>query len=260
MFLAEDAFALSLLFHLNSEPWTNITGYPGLQAHAQFKTVPSPEPAVVLPKPPSSPLMELIAARHSCRNFAPATISLHQLACMLHAGYGITGLRDWPGGLLMFERAVPSAGGLYPLELYVICNQVEDVKPGLHHLNARDHTLEYIGGPLPIPDVLQGLLQQGFTRDAAAFIFIAAVLPRTLKKYGPRGYRYLLMEAGHVAQNICLSATELGLATLCLGGFSDHKINSLLRLDGREEVTLYAIALGYSAAAHPSEGPVPRFY
>jgi SagB-type dehydrogenase family enzyme len=251
MFLAEDAFALSLLFHLNSEPWNNITGYAGLQAHAQFKTVPSLEPAVVLPKSPPSPLMELIAARHSCRDFAPGTISLHQVAGMLQAGYGITGLRDWPGGVLMFQRAVPSAGGLYPLELYVICFQVEGVKPGLHHLNARDHALEYVCG-LPIPELLQGLLQQSFTSDAAAFIFIAAVLPRTLKKYGPRGYRYLLLEAGHAAQNICLRATELGLATLCLGGFSDHKINSLLELDGREEVALYAIAVGHGAAEHPS--------
>lgn len=252
MFLSEDAFALSLLFHLNSEPWINIAGYAGLQAHAQFKKVPSSEPAVVLPKSPSSPLMDLIAARHSCRDFALGTISLHQLAGMLEAGYGITGLREWPGGLLMFQRAVPSAGGLYPLELYVICIQVEGVKPGLHHLNARDHALEYICGPVPITELLQGLLQQSFTSDAAAFIFIAAVLPRTLKKYGPRGYRYLLIEAGHAAQNICLRATELGLASLCLGGFYDHKINSLLGLDGREEVTLYAIALGHSAAEHPS--------
>lgn len=251
MFPAEDAFALSLLFHLNSEPWTKIAGYSGQQAHGQFKTVPSSEPVVVLPKSPPSPLMELIVARHSCRNFAPGTIPLDQVAGMLEAGYGITGLREWPGGLLMFQRAVPSAGGLYPLELYVICIQVEGVKPGLHHLNARDHALEYVCG-LPISELLQGLLQQSFTRDAAAFIFIAAVLPRTLKKYGPRGYRYLLLEAGHAAQNICLRATELGLATLCVGGFSDHKINSLLELDGREEVALYAIAVGHSTAEHPS--------
>ena len=144
----------------------------------------------------------------------------------------------------MFRRAVPSAGGLYPLELYVVCNQVEGTKPGLHHFNVRDRTLEYMSGPFSIADLLPRLMQQPFIEHAAAFIFIAAVLPRTLKKYGPRGYRYLLMEAGHAAQNICLRATELDLATLCLGGFSDHQINSLLELDGRKEVALYAIALG----------------
>ena len=252
MLLFEDAFSLSLLFHLNSEPWNNMKAYNGPQAHEQFKTMASPEPAIALPEPSSSALMDLIAARQSCRNFTPGTIVLHQLAAILHAGYGITGLREWPGELLVFRRAVPSAGGLYPLELYVICNQVEGIKPGLHHFNARDRALEYIGGPVSNTDLLPGLMQQTFIEQAAAFIFIAAVLPRTLKKYGPRGYRYLLMEAGHAAQNMCLRATELDLATLCLGGFSDHRINSLLELDGRKEVAVYALALGHSVADYAS--------
>ena len=252
MLLSEDAFALSLLFHLNSEPWNNTKAYAMPQAHEQFKTIASSEPAVALPEPPSSALMELIAARQSCRNFIPGTILLHQLAAILHAGYGITGLREWPGEFRVFRRAVPSAGGLYPLELYVVCNQVEGTKPGLHHFNVRDRTLEYMSGPFSIADLLPRLMQQPFIEHAAAFIFIAAVLPRTLKKYGPRGYRYLLMEAGHAAQNICLRATELDLATLCLGGFSDHQINSLLELDGRKEVALYTIAIGHGLTDHPS--------
>jgi SagB-type dehydrogenase family enzyme len=247
MLLFEDAFALSLLFHLNSEPWNNTKAYTALRANGQFKTVATSGPAVVLPEPPSSALADLIAARQSCRNFAPTTITLHQLAAVLHAGYGITGVRGEGGDLLVFRRAVPSAGGLYPLELYVVCNQVEGTKPGLHHFNARNRTLEHISGPWPITDLLPMLMEQTFIDHAAALIFITAVLQRTLNKYGPRGYRYVLMEAGHVAQNICLRATELDLATLCLGGFSDHQINSFLELDGREEVALYGIALGESA-------------
>src|ERR1700721_1023225 len=252
MLLSEDAFALSLLFHLNSEPWNKTKGFAFAQAHEQFKTIASSEPAIALPEPPSSALMELIAARQSCRNFIPGTILLHQLAAILHAGYGVTGLRAWPGEFRGFRPAVPSAGGLYPLELYVVCNQVEGTKPGLHHFNVRDRTLEYMSGPFSIADLLPRLMQQPFIEHAAAFICIAAVLPRTLKKYGPRGYRYLLMEAGHVAQNICLRATELDLATLCLGGFSDHQINSLLELDGRKEVALYTIAIGHGLTDHPS--------
>jgi SagB-type dehydrogenase family enzyme len=232
-----------LLFHLNSEPWNNTKAYAA-QASAQFKTVTTSEPAVVLPEPPPSVLTDLIAARQSCRNFSPSTIALHQLGAILVSGYGITGTRGWPGDLLMFRRAVPSAGGLYPLELYVVCNQVDGIRPGLHYFNARDSSLEYISGPWPINDLLPMLMQQTFIDHAAALILITAVLSRTLKKYGPRGYRYVLMEAGHAAQNVCLRATELNLATLCLGGFTDHQINSFLDLDGRQEVALYGVAIG----------------
>src|ERR1700722_16906758 len=181
MLLSEDAFALSLLFHLNSEPWNNTKAYAMPQAHEQFKTIASSEPATALPEPPSSALMELIAARQSCRNFIPGTIPLHQLAAILHAGYGITGLRERPGEFRVFRRAVPSAGGLYPLEFYAVCNQMDSTNPGLHHFNVRDRSLEYMSGPFSIADLLPGLMQQPFIEHAAAFIFIAAVLPRTLK-------------------------------------------------------------------------------
>src|ERR1700729_3089826 len=170
MLLFEDAFALSLLFHLNSEPWNNTKAYAMPQAHEQFKTIASSEPAIALPEPPSSALMELIAARQSCRNFIPGTILLHQLAAILHAGYGITGLREWPGEFRVFRRAVPSAGGLYPLELYVVCNQVEGTKPGLHHFNVRDRALEYMSGPFSMVALLPRAARQPFIDIAAAFI------------------------------------------------------------------------------------------
>ena len=77
--------------------------------------------------------------------------------------------------------------------------------------------------------------------------FLSAVFARTLKKYGPRGYRYILLEAGHCAQNLCLLAAERGLATLCLGGFQDTKLNRLLGLDGTTEAVVYCQGVGYAA-------------
>jgi SagB-type dehydrogenase family enzyme len=75
-------------------------------------------------------------------------------------------------------------------------------------------------------------------------LFLTAVFERTMSRYGPRGYRYVLLEAGHVAQNLCLVATELELGTLCLGGFRDAAINELLGLDPRGEGAVYAVAIG----------------
>jgi SagB-type dehydrogenase family enzyme len=84
-----------------------------------------------------------------------------------------------------------------------------------------------------------------FFRDANLVICMAAVCERTQKKYGPRGYRYILLEAGHSGQNICLRASEMGLSTLCMGGFVDSRINALLNLDQRQEGIVYSVAAGF---------------
>ena len=86
-----------------------------------------------------------------------------------------------------------------------------------------------------------------FIRDANLIVAIAAVFNRTQKKYGPRGYRYILIESGHVGQNVCLRASELGLATLCMGGFVDSELNALLGLAPTREGVVYTVAVGYDA-------------
>ena len=92
------------------------------------------------------------------------------------------------------------------------------------------------------------LLAQPFISNANLVIFVAAQFQRTLAKYGPRGYRYVLLEAGHVAQNLCLLAEERGLTTLCIGGFRDAKVNGWLGIDGMREAVVYGVAVGYSAS------------
>ncbi len=243
----EDAVSLSLLFHWNSEPWNNVSAYHDPHARMEFKTVSAARDAIALPKPGTSPLLELIAKRHSCREFTPESITLGELASVLDAGYGITGLRNWPSGHRTFGRPVPSAGGLYPLEIYIVSDRVEGVASGIHHFNAREHTLEPLPGSCTIAEMMAELMHQSFLEPASALCFLTAILPRTLRKYGARGYRYILMEAGHVAQNMCLRATELGLATLCVGGFTDHRVNRRLQLVGRSEVALYGVAVGHGS-------------
>jgi len=244
----KDAFSLSWLFHLNSEPWKNVTAYNDPHAHMEFKSVGRPEDAVALLPPEPSPLLELAARRQSCREFLPQAIEFNQLAALLDAGYGITGMRAWPDGRSVFSRTVPSAGGLYPLELYVVCERVAGIGGGIHHFNARERWLEPLPQPASLAAMMADLMDQRYLQNASAIIFLTAVLHRTLRKYGSRGYRYVLMESGHVAQIICMRATELGLATLCIGGFSDNAINKMLKLDGRSEAAIYAIAVGHSAS------------
>jgi len=86
-----------------------------------------------------------------------------------------------------------------------------------------------------------------FIRDANLIFFLSAVFHRSQKKYGPRGYRYILLEAGHVAQNLCLIAAEFNLGSLCMGGFYDSRLNRFLGFDGLSEAVVYSVAAGNSA-------------
>jgi SagB-type dehydrogenase family enzyme len=273
----DDCLSLGMLFHLNSEPWMNADAYGDPRAHVRWRSFarggdrgeggatgsddadlergvgtegggggdgPS---RVALPRPDSSPLRTLIAHRASCRAFSGASIALPELGALLDAGYGVTALRRPAGeaGPAALARSVPSAGALYPLELFAVCDLVDGAAPGIYHYQPRDHLLERAAAAqVSIAELVPDLMHQIQIQSAAVLILFTAVLRQTMQKYGPRGYRYVLFEAGHAAQNICLRAAELKLATLCLGGFIDHRLNHRLALRG-SHVALYAIAAGH---------------
>jgi SagB-type dehydrogenase family enzyme len=150
---------------------------------------------------------------------------------------------------------VPSGGARYPLELYIAVSHVTEVAEGIHHFNARDRMLRPVLVPYCVADLVSEFMHQHYLEGAAALIIMTAVFPRMLDKYGARGYRYTLIECGHAAQNICLRSVELGLASLCLGGFTDHRLNAILQLERTSEGALYAVAVGKAAgvptASHP---------
>jgi SagB-type dehydrogenase family enzyme len=245
---AEDATSLSLLYHLNSEPWPILPDSDVPYEVEAKRYVPAGE-GVALPAAPLTPLRELLERRGSCRSFERLPLSLADLAAVLAGTYGIARHSLLPGGQLLLLRTVPSAGALYPLEIYVATQAVMGLGVGLYHYNVGEHTLELMHRDAAWSRLREVLLTHEACASASALVILTAVFARSQKKYGPRGYRYVLLEAGHAAQNLCLTATERGLGALCLGGFVDTSLNRLLGLEPRSEGAIYAVAVGHPQSA-----------
>jgi len=142
------------------------------------------------------------------------------------------------------RRAYPSAGARYPLEVYPIILNCDGIKKGLYHYSVKENYLELL-----LEENLSKLLikttgGEKWIESTAVVFIITGVLDRTRIKYGERGYRYSLIEAGHLGQNICLLATEVGLGSCPIGGFIDYEVNKLLDISLQKEVALYLIAVG----------------
>lgn len=241
----EDATSLPLLYHLNSEPWLNHAAYADPAAAPEFLPVAEPSRAVSLPPPNGqSALASLLAARKSCRTFALAAMPLTNVAQLLDNAYGIIDLVVRDNGLRSVTRPVPSAGGLYPLDLRVATTRVTGIADAIYRYNVLHRCLEPDPRGQTMKELSEHLLTQYFLRDANLVFFLSAVFDRTCRKYGARGYRYVLIEAGHVAQNLCLSATELQLGSLCVGGFRDQRLNRALALDEGREAVIYCVGVG----------------
>ena len=214
-----------------------------------FKEDPNAE-TVELPlhELPKTSFEEVIAARHSCRNFLPEPLTLGALSTLLYSSYGILGSNEMDGEF--FERPVPSGGGLYPLELYVLVQRVDGLAGGVWHYLPLGHRLESVHEHV-LPRLLTAemFLGQPYLIECSAIVVITSVVQRSLWKYEDRGYRYILLEAGHVAQNLNLCAAAMNLASLNLGGFFDRDVLGLLRADPETEIALYGIALGHHQSA-----------
>jgi SagB-type dehydrogenase family enzyme len=245
----EDPTTLSLLFHLNSEPWLNDEAYKGGAINQELKVPDGIIAEINLPRPARSQLTELLQQRHSCREFAQTEMSLENASALLAASYGTVTPARLGGQTPFLRRTVPSAGGLFPLEVYAFTQRVEGLDDGLYHYDVVAHSLRQLRRENLFLKLEPMFYAYPFMKDANLVFAIAAVFLRIQKKYGPRGYRYTLMEAGHVAQNISLRAIELGLATLCIGGFLDSALNELLGLRVREEGVVYTVAAGLESAA-----------
>lgn len=240
----DDETSLSMLFHLNSEPWLNSDLFAAYEV--EYKEFANALAELPLPQPPKTAFTRLARERASCRAFAMKTLPLSSLSAILSGSYGISRTDETPltdsGALL---RPVPSAGALFPLEMYVLSQAVDELRDGLHHYNVRKHSLETLcEGPI-FSKFESALYMFETVKNANAIVFLSAVFHRSQRKYGPRGYRYILLEAGHIAQNICLLGAESSLGTLCMGGYSDRQLNRLLGLQPKREGIVYCVAVGW---------------
>jgi SagB-type dehydrogenase family enzyme len=201
-------------------------------------------PALVLPDPTplELPLGDALATRRSARTFGDDALGLADLAAVLRAGYGLTGALPVAGSPPQPLRAAPSGGALYPLELFVVATRVAGLQERIHQYDPLAGTLVRL--PAPAAAALGVTPFADLTSEAAAVLVIAAVFWRSRFKYGLRAYRFTLLEAGHVAQNVLLACTALGLAAIPLGGFYDRRLDELLDLDGVDESSLYVICFG----------------
>ena len=193
---------------------------------------------------PSRP-MTLDAAlrqRKSVRDFQAKPISLGQLAYVLWAS---TGLQRVEQGYEF--RTAPSAGALYPIETYVIANDVRKLEQGVYHYSIRDHKLEQIVQGDMRRQITAAALGQGMCATAAAVFVWSAVFERCKWKYGQRAYRYIHLDAGHIAENLSLAAVSLNLGSCEIGALFDDDANAILGIDGIEESTILMAAVGVPA-------------
>jgi SagB-type dehydrogenase family enzyme len=221
---------------LLASPDLRTSSTRAVRRHLQARTVELGATA-----PLRMPLGKALATRRSLRAFGASPLPLRELAALLHAGYGVTGeLRVEEGRQPL--RSAPSGGALYPLELSVVVRRVAGLEPGLYHFDPLDALLEEVRrGPVPVAATTPFA---EIAADAAAIVVVSAVFWRSRFKYGLRGYRFALLEAGHVAQNVLLAAAALELAAVPLGGFYDRRVDELIGVNGVDESSLYLVCIG----------------
>lgn len=188
---------------------------------------------------------DVILQRRSIREFARQRLSLSEVAKLLYFSNGITGMLEPKGAYAtQYLRASPSGGALYPIEIYFIALRVEELRKGIYHYCVRENQLECIAYEDVTMQLVRLTHQRALIEDSAGVIVLTGIFERTKFKYGERGYRFVLFEVGHVAQNILLVATSMKLGSVAVGGFIDDEINQILDIDGVDESTLYMIAIG----------------
>ncbi len=181
----------------------------------------------------------LLQERRSLRRFLMEPLTMEELAFMLWSSQGITA----KAGNYSF-RTAPSGGALYPVETYLSANLVEDLDPGLYHFDVEGFALDRISDRDSAESVAAACMNQRFMAQSAVTFLWTAVYRRCMSKYGNRGMRYLLIDSGHICQNLLLAAEATGCGGCPVAAFYDDEVNTLLQLDSKEETIIYSAAVG----------------
>lgn len=194
---------------------------------------------ITLPEPDlrgTMPLETILHHRRSVRDYSNHSLPLTSISQLLWSSQGITEPVD---GL----RTAPSAGALYPLEIYLAAGKVEGLPSGGYHYRCSHHELMQLIARDVRSELSRAALGQAWIQRAPVVFVISAVYERVTRRYGKRGIRYVHMEAGHAAQNIYLQATALNLGTVAVGAFHDAEVKQIFRIPA-EETPLYIMPIG----------------
>jgi SagB-type dehydrogenase family enzyme len=241
-----DGTPVAELFHENSKLPPRVAG-------ARTSGEPDPYPtcgeksyrtgaqiSLPLPVQLSSGLTEALKNRRSVRDYPRREIEIWQLGQVLGWSYGIM---DRDGGEMANGRSAPSAGALYPIDIYAVAQRVSGLAEGVYHYDPRTHALE-MAMTDGIAAIQAASLYPEITSRANVVLVMVAVFRRTCLKYGERGYRFVLLDCGHIAQNLHLVSTAVGLGSVGIGGFVDDDLNRALELDGVDEAVVHTMTLG----------------
>jgi SagB-type dehydrogenase family enzyme len=194
--------------------------------------------AIKLPEPQYDSKVSIEKAmleRRSVRDYRGEPLTLAELSQLLWAAQGITNPRGF--------RTAPSAGALYPLEVYVVAGKVDGLVPGFYKYKPRGQELVGISKGDKRAELCRAALRQTCVQNAPAVLVFCAVYDRITRRYGERGIRYTFMEIGHAAQNVHLQVVSLGLETVVIGAFHDHEVKKVLGVE-EEEDPLYIMPIG----------------
>jgi SagB-type dehydrogenase family enzyme len=219
---------------------------------------PMPVPVKSYPRAPrtalartasNSEFVQVLRNRRTWRKFSASPVPQQELGEILELTFGIQQWVDVPGLARAATKTSPSGGGLHPIEAYVVVRRVRGLRGGIYHYNAKEHQLEWLRSGLSREALKKNLGNQWWFADAAFFVLMTAVFPRTRWKYHfPRVYRAILLEAGHLCQTFCLAATWRGLAPFCTIALADSQWEKFLGIDGVNESIVYAAGAGVRPA------------
>jgi SagB-type dehydrogenase family enzyme len=216
---------------------------PSSLAGTAEKTAESASPKIIsLPAPSleAKPnFWKVLQQRRSIRDYTPTPLALKELSNLLWATQGITEEASSP-----WYRTVPSAGALHPIDTYLVVNRVEGLDPGVYFLNVTDFSLGVKNKGDFSRQIARAALEQDIAREAAVVFVWVAVIHRSRQKYRQRAYRYIYLDCGHIAQNLYLAATAMGLGCCAIAAFFDDEVNNLIEADGLEETAIYLATVG----------------
>ena len=187
------------------------------------------------------PIKDAIESRVSVREYSKKSLQLIELSYLLWCTQGVKEVIPHSATL----RTVPSAGARHCFETFLLVNNVDGLEPGLYRYIALEHVLIAMNEDTTLSDkITKACFNQMFIKTSAVTFMWTAVAYRMTWRYGERGYRYMHLDAGHICQNLYLSAESIACGVCAIGAFSDNDMNRLLNLDGIKQFVIYMATVG----------------